>query len=324
MFDTKLCQGLLILLLITLYSTKGYCQQTPQYSMQMYNIYQSNVAFAGIEDNLNVFGYYRTQWQGVTDNPKQYQINATLPMHILNGGVGAKIEAYQNGAESVSRVSVSYNWIGYFGDMTFSGGGAVGLSQLTLDGSKYITPEGIYTSTPDHQDPILSNQKTSNFYPEYSIATFMSHPLFDLGISLNNIIPSSRTFDQFDYTQSKNLELIGIYYLPLRGGYLLEPGLIVRTNFDNIQTQVFATVKRGNIFGGIQVRGFSRNSIESASLMSGVKFNNRYTISYSFDVLLSTLRNVSDGTHEIMLKYSFQREINTGLPPNTMYSPRNL
>jgi len=317
-------KNILIISIIALQISSVYCQQTPQYTMQMYNIYQSNVAFAGIEDNLNVFGYYRTQWQGVTGNPKQYQINATLPMHILNGGIGAKIESFENGAESVSRATTSYNWIGYYRNLTLSGGAAVGLSQLTLDGSKYITPEGIYTSTPDHQDPILTNQKTSNIYPEYSLATFVSHPLFDVGLSFNNIIPSSRVFDQFDYTQSKNLEIIGIYYLPLRGGYLLEPGIIVRTNFDDIQTQVFATVKRGNIFGGIQVRGYSKNSIDSASLMSGVKFNDRYTISYSFDVLLNTLKNVSDGTHEIMLKYSLQREINTGLPPSTMYSPRNL
>ena len=290
----------------------------------MYNIYQSNVAFAGIEENLNIFGFYRTQWQGVTENPRQYQINATIPMHVLNGGIGAKIESFQNGAESVTKFTASYNWIGYYNDITLSGGGALGLSQLTLDGSKYITPDGNYTGTIDHQDPILSNQKISNFYPEYSVATFISHPVFDLGISFNNIFPTSRVFDQFDYTQSKNLELIGIYYLPLRGGYLLEPGIIVRTNFDNFQTQVFTTIKRGNIFGGIQVRGYSKNSIESASLMSGVKFNDRYTISYSFDVLLGTLKNVSDGTHEIMLKYSFQKEINTGLPPSTMYSPRNL
>lgn len=311
--------------LILIYqATHVHGQQTPQYSMQMYNMYQSNVAFAGIEDNLNIFGFYRTQWQGVTENPKQYQINATLPMHILKGGIGTKIESFQNGAESVSRFSASYNWIGYYQNLTISGGAALGLSQLTLDGSKYVTPEGIYSGIPDHQDPILSNQRISNIYPEYSLATFISHPVFDLGLAFNNLLPSSRTFDQFDYTQSKNFEIIGIYYLPLRGGYSLEPGMIIRTNFDNIQTQVFATIKRGNIFGGIQVRGYSKNSIESASLMSGVKFNDRYTISYSFDVLLGTLKNVSDGTHELMLKYSFQKEINTGLPPRTMYSPRNL
>ena len=314
----------IVLLITSLHLSTINCQQTPQYSMQMYNIYQSNVAFAGIEDNLNIFGYYRTQWQGVTENPRQYQINATLPMHILNGGIGTQLESFQNGAESVSRFSLSYNWIGSTSNLTISGGGSLGLSQLSLDGSKYITPDGNYSGVPDHQDPILSNQKISNLYPEYSLATFVSHPLFDLGLSFNNIIPTSREFDQFNYTQSKNFEFIGIYYLPLRGGYLLEPGIIVRTNFDNIQTQVFATIKRGNIFGGIQVRGYSKNSIESASLMSGVKFNDRYTISYSFDVLLSTLKNVSDGTHEVMLKYSFQKEINTGLPPSTMYSPRNL
>jgi len=91
-----------------------------------------------------------------------------------------------------------------------------------------------------------------------------------------------------------------------------------------VQTDIFTSIKYGNIFGGIQVRGYSGNSLESFSLMGGIKFNDRYTISYSFDVLVNALRQVSDGTHELMLKYSFQNEINTGLPPRTMYSPRNL
>ncbi len=292
--------------------------------MKMYNLYQSNVAFAGIEDNLNVFGFYRTQWQGVTGQPKQYMVNATIPMHIWKGGVGAKIEGFNNGAENVTRASVSYNRIINTGQLTFSGGASIGLSQISIDGSKLITPDGQYIGTIDHQDPILDNQVVQSLYPEYMLSGFVSHPLFDVGLSLNNVIPSTRNLETINFTQSKYFEAVGIYYIPLRGGYLLEPGIIIRSNLNVVQTDIFTSVKYGNIFGGIQVRGYSGNSLESFSLMGGIKFNDRYTISYSFDVLVNALRQVSDGTHELMLKYSFQNEINTGLPPRTMYSPRNL
>jgi type IX secretion system PorP/SprF family membrane protein len=283
------------------------------------------VAFAGFEDNLNIFSNYRSQWQSIESQPRQFQLNATLPMHVLNGGIGIKFENARFGAENLNSISGSFNRLFENQNITYSAGASIGLSQISINQNLIRTPSGTYSgSVPNHQDPILSNQVVSALYPEYTLAGFLSHPLFDAGISLRNFLQTTRNIGTIAYAQSANIELLGIYYLPLQNGYLLEPGLIIKTNFDQIQTKLFVTLKYGNIFGGTQIRGYSSRSLEAVSLYGGIKFNKQYTITYNFDVLINTLGNVSDGTHELMLKYTLNKEINTGLPPKTMYNPRNL
>ncbi len=293
--------------------------------MSNLNLYQDNVAFAGFEENLNIYTFYRTQWQAIQGQPRQFNLNATLPMHILRGGVGASLESYTNGAENISTVEVSYNRILATPYFKYSGGASIGMSQVTIDQSKLITPDGTYVgSSIDHKDPRLNNTKQSALYPQYSIAGFLSHNVFDIGVSASNIIQSTNSIENITYTQSLNIDFVGIYYLPIKYGYVLESGIVGRTNFDNLQVDLFSVLKYGNIFGGLSLRGFSQNSFESISLMGGIKFDEKYTIAYNYDVLIGRLGAISDGSHEIMLKYNFEKEINTGLPPKTMYSPRNL
>ncbi len=300
-------------------------QQNISYTMSNFNIYESNVAFAGYEDNLQVYAFYRSQWQDLKGQPQNVNLNATLPLYFLSGGAGISLETFTSGAERHTQGSVSFNRFFTQDRFKASLGGSLGIKQIRLDQNVLITPEGEYSGgLINHNDPILGTGNASTILPIYSIAGFISIGSFDAGIALHNIVSPQGNLELVNYNQSRYIDILGIYYLPLRNGYLLESGLNIRTNLKQVVSEVFGTVKYGNVFGGVKLRGYSPNTFESFSLIGGIKFDNRYTIAYSYDVLVSRLGRISDGSHEIMLKYSIAKEINTGLPPKTMYNPRNL
>ncbi|MDQ3015628.1 MAG: type IX secretion system membrane protein PorP/SprF, partial [Bacteroidota bacterium] len=59
-------------------------------------------------------------------------------------------------------------------------------------------------------------------------------------------------------------------------------------------------------------------------LMAGVRLSSRFYLHYGYDIGLSSLQSVHQGTHEIMIRYNLGKMIGAGLPPRTIYNPRNL
>ncbi len=315
----------IIVYLLLISSTSLFGQQSPNYTMDLLNLYKVNKAFAGISDQLTVYSHYRTQWAGIERQPRQFNINANMPFYKLHGGIGIELESFRSGPEVHSSVKMSYNYIHQLKNGVLSGGLSFGASQLNINSDYIVTPEGNYQSGIDHQDLILDNSISSTLYPNYELSLFYSNANFDTGISFQNFVKQKTTLDNtINYDLSRYTSFLFVYFLELTNKIIYQPGLHVQSNLKETQIKLLNTIKYGNIFGGIGIRGYSNKSIESISLFSGIKFNRNYTIGYSYDVLLNELRNTSEGTHEILFRYDLNREINTGLPPKTMYNPRNL
>jgi hypothetical protein len=52
--------------------------------------------------------------------------------------------------------------------------------------------------------------------------------------------------------------------------------------------------------------------------------NQNFYLHYAYDSTLSSLANVSGGSHELMLVYRLGRAIGVGLPQRVIYNPRLL
>lgn len=291
----------------------------------MLNIYQINPAFAGLSDKLNVFTSYRTQWQDHTGSPTQLNLNATMPFYKLSGGLGILLNSSFQGATTASEFGASYSYfLPYFSNQ-LSVGVYAGLGQMVLHGDKIITPEGSYQNNINHNDPILTNNRNVAFYPKYSLSLFYAHDFFDAGIRFSDLFAQNINLENIpNYNSSRFTDLFGIYYYTLPNGWILQPSVYLMTNFKQYQFEISNFIKYGNVFGGIGLRGYDNRSVESVNLAGGIKFNNVYTISYSYDVSLNRLRQTSEGSHEIMIRYDLNTEINTGRPPKVFYNPRNL
>lgn len=316
---------LFFLLLYLITSDVIIGQQHALSTMHMLTPYKYNNAFAGFEKTLKATLIYRNQWSPIENSPSYLHVNTHLPVYILNGGMGMSFESENFGVEQNNRFSLSYNMIHRIAGGTLSGGASLGAAQKKINGGEILTPDGEYDSqTINHADPILPNTTISNWTGTWSINGLFAKDAYKVGIQFNNLFGFKHNFSDLTYRITPEIVVIADYLIELSPETNLIPSILATTNNKNLQINVGALVEYGNIFGGLNLRGYSSTSFESIGITTGVKFSNHYLIAYSFDLGLNALRKSSEGSHEIILSYNLNRQINTGLPPKVIYNPRNL
>ena len=293
-------------------------------SLYLIDLYRVIPAYGGLERSLSVNFNNRQQWSAVTGNPRQVYLNAHLPVKILKGGAG--LYAYNDNIGLIRQTGagISFNRLIYNELGVFSYGLKLGLKQARLDGTRITTPDGIYTgSLFSHEDLILPLQGTSGFGVEYGLSLFIGHELFDIGVSFENYANGVQNLGFTGIDNSQQFTIFG--RLPFR---FLEmtwhPSLLIRSNFQVVQTDLSCLVKSGNVFGGLSLRGFDSRSLDSVVVIAGIQFNSNYKISYSYDIGLSEIGLVSDGSHEILIHYNLNKLLGIGMPPEIIHNPRFL
>jgi hypothetical protein len=79
-----------------------------------------------------------------------------------------------------------------------------------------------------------------------------------------------------------------------------------------------------NIFTGASLRGYNNQTLDAVALVAGFKLSEKITLGYSYDITLSNLNTVSNGSHEILVNYNLGKPIGKGRPPAIIYNPRSL
>ncbi len=310
-------------MLLTFVSGQLFSQLSPNSTQYMLDYYSDNPAYAGLNRSLSINLKSRTQWQNLNNNPRQINLNGHLPVYLINGGSGFALKSIKMGAIKYTAGSLSYNYITPINQGVMSLGMRMGVSQIEYDGSQLITPDGIYDNAIDHRDPILSSDIANNLAANYTLGFFIGHNKFDLGVSVNNLGIGDSNVNEANVADNSKLSIF--YAMPIRGENLtFTPNLLAKTNFKQMQLDIGILIKNGSVFGGTSVRGYNSTSIDAINIIGGIKINEHYTLSYSYDIGINDLRDVNQGSHEFILNYNLNKLIGIGLPPEIIYNPRNL
>lgn len=317
------------ILILAVLSTAGnlHAQQAPQTSLIMFNKYAFNPAYGGLDGSLSVTGAYRAQWIDLPGNPEQNYLNAHMPFYLWNGAIGMSIYSESIGAEKLLTGMLSYNYVLETDFGLFSAGIASGLSQRTLRGDLLRTPGGDYEgSTVNHNDPILPITSERNVQPVLQLGAYYAGTSFEGGISLTQLeIGSGTLADGFNYASRSAVQLFGEYYIETLDWLRIYPTLWVKTDFAQTQAEITARAVYDNLFQfGLGMRGSAERISEGLVIFLGARIAPQFSIAYAYDIDISPLRQNTDGTHEIVLRYTLDRVIGAGLPPRVIYNPRML
>lgn len=308
------------------FSIIGLSQQSRLSSLFMYNKYDYIPAYAGLEGSLYITGNYRSQWQNLASNPVSQQVNAHVPLYFLSGAGGIKVQNHTQGAQRLSTMDVSYNYVlqGSWG--LLSAGAKAGLFQYRLDGSELRTPDGNYIDgNLEHNDPRLQEDINTSIGAAYGLSVYFINNYFEGGLSIEQLPSYSTRLGDGSYEKSALLRFIGEVPIRLLNGYELRPSVMIQSDLVQTQMDLAATVSySGNIFGGLGVRGYSSRSLDAVMCILGWRFDKQYSLAYCFDIGVSALRSVHQGTHEIQLNYDLNKKIGGGLPPKIIYNPRYM
>jgi len=321
---TKLYTVLLMWVYCSLLTIEVAGQLQPQNSLYLVDLYQINPAYAGLDRSLSVNFNYRDQWGGIIQKPTQVYMNAHLPVYLIDGGVGVALHSDRIGPTNFTSFKVSYNRIQQYESGLLSGGLSLGYTGAQLNGNQLVTPEGIYQQgSIDHQDPILIENTIRGSSFNYNLGVFAASEVGEIGINYSNLFLPSLSLGE------SNLKTPGVMGLFVRKPYqinslILYPSVYLKTDFTSTQIDLSCITKNGNVFGGLSLRGFSERSFDSLVFLLGLEMNTNYTLFYSYDLGISDLSTVHQGTHEVNLTLNLNKLIGIGLPPEIIYNPRNL
>jgi type IX secretion system PorP/SprF family membrane protein len=304
----------------------GIAQQAPQYSLYMLNPLQFNPAYAGTEDAVSLTGVYRKQWVNLDGSPAQQSITAHMPLYFLSSGLGLSFDNDQLGARRYSTFKVHYNYqlpVGPSG--VFSAGINFGLGQFVWDGDRLRTPGGQYDGGIDHQDNLLPANQVSASTSDLGAGVYYTDGRLKAGISAANLLGSSIQLDDVSLSNERQYFLYGSYDINVGRTLELVPTILLKSDFNEYQVELSAILRyNGNVFGGVSYRGFDNTHLDGIVFLAGFNLGQQTTIGYAYDLTLSPLNSVSNGSHEIVLNYRLKENFGKGKLPKVIYNPRFL
>ncbi|MEM9525409.1 MAG: PorP/SprF family type IX secretion system membrane protein [Bacteroidota bacterium] len=318
-------QRLLLLLPLLALGFLAEAQQLSRYSMPWLDPVQFNPAYAGLDNSLSVTGAYRTQWTGLPGQPEGQRFSAHLPIYYLSSGFGIEVERDVLGARNLSRFGASYNYQLVRGAAVWSLGVSARFQQLTLDGGALRTPDGVYEdpNTIIHNDNLLPTGSVNNSALGVSAGIYYQAENLEGGLSARNLNAPVIAFPGFDYSIGRQYHAYLKLRLDVLSNWEVMPMLYGISDGTQTQISLGANFRYDeNMFLGAAYRGHSNTTNDAVVIMGGLNLNDNITLAYAYDLTLSELNSVENGSHEFTVKYNLRKRIGAGVPPPIIFHPR--
>ena len=317
----------LILIILFFNSLCIFAQQFPQYSLYMLNPHALNPAYAGLDGSLSATAMARKQWTGLEGSPTGALLDVHLPVDYINSGFGLRLENDALGAQQRNSVQLSYAYHIQAGEDARLSFGLRGIvRQHTLDGSKLRTPDGNYEGiTIDHQDVILPNTSVTTINSDVGAGVYFRNNRLEIGAAADNILKSPIKFsiNGLKIKSISNYFFTFAYQIPLSESLTLQPAALIKSDLTQTQSDISLIINyQSNIFAGASLRGYNKNSLDAVVALVGFQFSEHWRVAYSYDVGISALKTVQNGSHEILLGYNLRTSMGKALLPPIIFNPR--
>ncbi len=301
-YGTWLGINLFFILLISFYtSIPLHSQQMPYYTQYKPNNIMLNAGAVGTKRLIDVRTNYRAQWVGFDDAPVTMGFSANS--RIVGGtmGIGTSFFTDKTGPTKRSDFSLAYSYHAKFDDVELSIGAAGHMLSYVVEGNR------LHMHIPmDNSIDLVSSQK-KNIY-DASAGLLFYNDRFHIGLSVLNILePSINYYPDADTVHKTKIQMVPHAYGSVGYNWSGQEDWIWENSLQVVYAQANPMAIDYNlrlhykqkVFGGISVR--LRDAI---ALHAGVTFTEEFHVSYSYDVITSSLRQFQSGSHEIMLVWS--------------------
>jgi len=274
-------------------------QQDPQYTMHMLNGMSIHPGYAGSLGGVSANVLYRNQWVGFDGAPKTISANAQLRYYQDQLGTGVSMFNDQVGVFNRSAVNVAQAY-------------HLRIDQLTVSFGLQASFEQFVARLSDVNPVLVGDEKFANNLSKsvFNVGTgvYVYNDKFWLGASVPHILKSN-----WDEVDGSNSYLANHAFVS--GGGVLDVGVV--------QVKPSMLIKKAGILDkkldapmqfelGCSVYAMSRFGIgvnyrlrDALIYIAEFQINDAFKLAYAFDQTTSNLMTYSNGTHEILLRYSF-------------------
>ncbi|NDV95207.1 type IX secretion system membrane protein PorP/SprF [Dysgonomonas sp. 521] len=269
--------------------------QVSQY-WNMKNFY--NPSFVGERNVIEASLLHRRQWVGISNAPVTSLMSLNMPVSFLGKehGVGAimindKLGAFNN-TSTMLQYTYKFNFKkGRYLNVGLQGG----MMNIEFDASDIkVFDDTISLPASIGEKKVDMGLGISWVTPNYYIGASVSHllePKFDID-------------DEYSTSISRIYYLVGGYNIKLKNPLIeLQPSVLFKSDAVAYQLDVTAKIEYKKMFNG----GISWRKDDGFVFLLGVKIKN-IDAGYSYDLSTSEIAKVSNGSHELFIRYSLPLE----------------
>lgn len=306
---TPFLKRLLCITFLLISFAKLHAQWDAQFSQYWAVRSYYNPAFAGEIDKIRTVALHRQQWMGIENAPKSFFASADMPMQFfgMKHGVGVTAFSETVGLFTNSSISGQYTYKQFFGKNTLNIGlqGAMHSIGFDASGIKLVAGDSTSTSTNTGENKNGNSQGISsaeaggqtfdlsagiswiakNYFIGIS-ATHLLQPTFDLSENT-----TSRIYRAYYFMAGCNIQLTN----PL---YEIQPMTMVKSDIGITQVEATTRLVYNKKFSG----GASWRLNDGFVFFIGAKIKG-IEAGYAYDLSTSEIGKVSNGSHEIYLRY---------------------
>lgn len=277
--------------------TTASSQQLPHYSLSMFNNTILNPAALSQETQNQIVLMTRSQWLGFEGAPQTHSASYYNVNH-LKYGRGISILSDKTGPISSFRANLGGSYILPLEEHRnkLSVGLSASILQFQIDNSLInLESDGVW-------DPVMELGIEKTLAHSVTLGSHYYNDDFYLGFALANLFTGELEVG------SKN-KLVNHYYLSggysfgIGSSYAISPSVLFKkTDPTDLQMDLTTTVSYQDLLS----LGLTYRTSDAMVLMLGVNFK-EYTLAYSYDITTSSMRIPSNGSHGLMLSYSFDK-----------------
>lgn len=288
---------IIITFVLLVVSLTSFAQQEALVSQYMFNRFLLNPALSGYNKVYTISGISRTQWVGLQGAPVTNGISAEGALMDGKMGVGLIVSNDRIGNTNQTDILANYSYHLILDNKDrLSFGARAGVSNYNNDLSSDLFWES--------NDNVIDNSKTSSYIPKFGFGAFYESEKNHYYAGLS--VPTLLDYDKHNlYGLKRHFYLHGGYNYEISKQLQLQPSTLLKYAVSApFQFDVNCKLIYDNMIAG----GVSYRHGDAVVIMAEYYANKNLKIGYAFDATFSKIRKNTNGTHEIMVSYSFGKK----------------
>ncbi|MED9995378.1 MAG: PorP/SprF family type IX secretion system membrane protein [Paludibacteraceae bacterium] len=283
-------------------------------------------SFAGYTGGGRVFATYRNQWSNLK-GAQTGVVGYDQYFHPIRSSFGGTVSYNSQGGGMLSQLqfNVQYTYLVQITkDWFFRPGLQVGLFYRAIDPSRMVFGDQIAADGSILPTTVFQATNTSLVRFDAAVSVMFTHPYFFGGICADRLLGNNISFtDQPETKQNVKLNVFAAGLIPIsKGTGKYDPkddvtfAALYQWQGQYHQLDIDAMYHRRFFMVGVGYRGlpfYSPNGDmqywnDAVKICIGGSYAG-FSLSYSYDVSVSSLVNISGGSHEIVLTYRFMERL---------------
>lgn len=286
-----------------LLGTTLFAQQDPQFTQYMFNLLALNPAYAGSAERVSLKALSRHQWVGFEGAPTTQTLTVHTPLGRESIALGGTLMRDSHGPITQYTFMGDVAYRIFLGDAKLAFGLKAGLNMF----------QGQFASlNPLTQgDQVFQQNVSTKLDPQFGFGLMYYSDRYFLGLSTPKLL---RT----EFFETDSLAFVSSpgqrpHYF-LTGGYVFDLGLYHKFKPTFLVKAVqgapvsFDLTANFLFFDKFWLGAMYRHT-DAVGALAQYHLTNELSVGYSFDYPLSTLRNYSGGSHEVMIGFEFGNQL---------------